>query len=209
MVNLPGRLGPALKRSLPSEYGVVSCRTWPPLREVEVAAVLAWSIAPASTAEAIRRSTAAPLLLLTATSESDRAMALRLGADLCLSPDSGPELVAAQLEALLRRVPARSSPKRATTAGRLRVDLDARRIYCGAEELALSPREFSLLAYLAGQPGVARRRYDILAAVWGSRFIGDSKTVDVHIAWLRQKLPRDAGVRLTTLRGVGYRLDTF
>jgi DNA-binding response OmpR family regulator len=209
MVNLPGRLGAALKRSLPSEYGVVGCRTWPPLREVEVAAVLAWTIAPASTTEAIRRSTAAPLLLLTATSESDQAMALRLGADLCMSPDAGPELVATQLEALLRRVPSRASQKSATTVGRLRVDLDARRVHCGDDELSLSPREFALLAYLAGHPGVVRRRFDILAAVWGSRFVGDSKTVDVHIAWLRQKLPPDAGVRVTTLRGVGYRLDAL
>jgi DNA-binding response OmpR family regulator len=73
--------------------------------------------------------------------------------------------------------------------------------------MELRPREFDLLVALARSAGRALRRHELLDLVWGPRFTGGVNTVDVHISWLRQKLPAAARVRITTLRGVGYRLD--
>jgi DNA-binding response OmpR family regulator len=72
----------------------------------------------------------------------------------------------------------------------------------------MTPREFDLLRVLMENVGVVLSRDRILAGAWGSRFVGEPKTVDVHVAWLRPKL-EGSGLRVTTLRGVGYRLDVL
>ena len=86
------------------------------------------------------------------------------------------------------------------------LDAEARRARIGLRELELSPREFDLLRVLSVNAGKALSRDRILGAAWQAGFVGEPKTVDVHIAWLRQKLD-GSGLRVTTLRGVGYRLD--
>ncbi len=156
----------------------------------------------------LRRSTAAPLLALCRDVSSDAAVALDAGADACLDRRSSPAHVVAQVRALLRReVAVTTREPAAVTIGAITLDSAARRAAAAGTEMKLSPREFDLLGFLTLRRGRAVRREELLAAVWGPRYMGATNTVDVHIAWLRQKLPEDCGVRITTLRGVGYRLD--
>lgn len=141
-----------------------------------------------------------PVLMLTArSSEVDRVGGLDAGADDYLTkPFSAPELVA-RLRALLRRLPAR----RQLQVGDLRIDLDGARVMRGDEELQLTRREFDLLAHLASDPGRVYTRTQLLDQVWGNDFVGTERTVDQHIAQLRQRLGDDL---IETLRGRGYRL---
>lgn len=184
-------------------------RVWPPDHpQGELGLILAHTTTPASLAMSIRRTSAVPLIIVSDAPPADRARAVDLGADICLRADEDPAVVEAHTMALLRRdVSGGPSAETRVRAGRLVLDFGSRRAMAGDLEITLSRREFDLLAHLMRRPGRAFRRHDLLAAVWGPRFVGESNTVDVHIAWLRQKLPVDAGVRLTTLRGIGYRLD--
>lgn len=154
----------------------------------------------------VRRVTAAPLLAMCGD-ERVAATCLAIGADAWLPEESALTLVAAQVEALLRR----RMPQRELTPieiGGLRVDPIGRRAVAQGRELQLTPREFDLLNVLVRHRGVALTRDRILASAWDAAFVGEPKTVDVHVAWLRQKLD-GSGVRITTLRGVGYRLDVL
>jgi two-component system, OmpR family, response regulator RegX3 len=89
--------------------------------------------------------------------------------------------------------------------GPLRVDVRARRVWLGDEQLALTAKEFDLLAYFAAEPGVVHRRTDILEQVWDAHWYGPTKTLDAHVAALRKKLgdPR----WIAAVRGVGFRLE--
>jgi DNA-binding response OmpR family regulator len=93
--------------------------------------------------------------------------------------------------------------------GRLRIDRAGRRAFVDDEEVRLAPKEWDLLAYLVHRPGRVFTREILLEQVWGYNYLGDRKTVDVHIRWLREKLARfgKLGLEITTVRGVGYRLD--
>jgi DNA-binding response OmpR family regulator len=94
------------------------------------------------------------------------------------------------------------------TAGKVLIDAAERRATLNGRQMELSPREFELLRVMAENRGKALSRDRILAAAWGPRFVGEPKTVDVHVAWLRQKLD-GSGLRVTTMRGLGYRLDVM
>ena len=155
---------------------------------------------------AVRRATAASLLIVGAD-EQVAATCLAIGADAWLPAGSAPNLVGAQVRALIRkRVTGR--PAAVVEVGRLRLDAGARRAEVEGNELQMTPREFDLLRVLVENMGVVLSRDRILAGAWGSRFVGEPKTVDVHVAWLRPKL-EGSGIRVTTLRGVGYRLDVL
>jgi len=155
---------------------------------------------------AVRRATAASLLIVGAD-ETVAATCLAIGADAWLPSGSGPALVCAQLRALIRkRTTGRSDPR--VEIGRLRLDVSARRVEVEGCDLQVTPREFDLLRVLMENAGVVLSRDRILAGAWGARFVGEPKTVDVHVAWLRPKL-EGSGIRVTTLRGVGYRLDVL
>jgi arsenate reductase len=155
---------------------------------------------------AVRRATAAPLLIVGAD-ERVAATCLAIGADAWLPSGSSWALVCAQVRALIRkRVTARLDA--IVEIGRLRFDAAARRVEVDGRELPMTPREFELLKVLVENRGVVLSRDRILAGAWGSRFVGEPKTVDVHVAWLRPKL-EGSGIRVTTLRGVGYRLDVL
>lgn len=155
---------------------------------------------------AVRRATGASVLVVGA-GEYVAATCLAIGADAWLPTGSSPALVCAQLRALMRsRVIRRAEA--VVEVGRLRLDAGARRAEVEGREIQMTPREFDLLRVLVENKGVALSRDRILAGAWGARFIGEPKTVDVHIAWLRPKLER-SGIRVTTLRGVGYRLDVL
>jgi DNA-binding response OmpR family regulator len=130
-----------------------------------------------------------------------------MGADAWLPQGVGLNVIAAQARAALK-APTRERAFAIIQAGRLRMDVAGRRVHLDGREVSLKPREFELLKVLLDNQGTALSRERILAGAWGTRFVGEPKTVDVHMAWLRPKLD-GSGVRVTTLRGVGYRLDVL
>jgi DNA-binding response OmpR family regulator len=158
---------------------------------------------------AVRRESQVPIILLTARgTETDKIIGLETGADdYIVKPFSLGEFLA-RVRAALRRVRS-PAPSTLLSSGDLRIDLLGRRCYLGEEELQLAPREFELLATLMRNRGAVLTRDLLLAAVWGDDYPGDSRTVDVHIRWLRQKIERDPSEpeRILTLRGVGYRFE--
>jgi two-component system OmpR family response regulator len=148
-----------------------------------------------------------PILILTAKDAvPDRVEGLRRGADDYLGkPFAFAELVA-RLEALTRR--ARPTPE-TLTAGELSVDVAARRASLSGQELPLSEKQFSLLAFLMRHAGRVVTRAMVLDEVFGYSFDPGTNIVDVHIGHLRQKIDGGGGAsRITTVRGVGYRLES-
>ncbi|GAC1337855.1 MAG: response regulator transcription factor [Candidatus Dormibacteria bacterium] len=162
----------------------------------------------------LRQETSTPILMLTAkSSETDKVVGLQIGADDYLTkPFSLPELLA-RVGALLRR--AGAPPGQPLSApevddfGGLRLDRPARTVQVGGVEVRLAPREFDLLSFLLAHTGRVQSREVLIRQVWGTRFFGENKTVDVHIRWLREKFERFERLpfRITTVFGVGYRLD--
>ncbi|MBE9478932.1 MAG: response regulator transcription factor [Chloroflexi bacterium] len=157
----------------------------------------------------LRKEGNVPIILLTARgTETDKIVGLESGADdYIVKPFSLGEFLA-RVRAALRR--GRSmAPSTDLVSGDLRLDLVSRRVYLMEEELQLAPREFELLATLMRNHGAVLTRELLLTQVWGDNFIGDSRTVDVHINWLRQKIEADPSSpeRIQTVRGVGYRFE--
>lgn len=149
-----------------------------------------------------------PILMLTARSnDMDKIVGLESGADdYVTKPFSTGELIA-RVRALLRR--SQSAQRAVLEAGNLQMDLIARRAQLGGEELRLTHKEFDLLAELIRNQGMVLSRDLLLEKIWGYDFLGDSRTVDVHIRWLRQKIEPEPSVpqRIVTVRGIGYRFD--
>jgi len=157
----------------------------------------------------LRKESQMPIILLTARGmETDKIIGLESGADdYIVKPFSLGEFMA-RVRAALRRG-AGMEPGTEVRAGELRLDLIARRAFRGEQELQLAPREFELLAILMRSPGVVLTRETLLSRVWGSDYLGDSRTVDVHIRWLREKIEPDPSHPqwIQTVRGVGYRFE--
>jgi DNA-binding response OmpR family regulator len=159
----------------------------------------------------LRQESDIPVIMLTARQdEIDRIAGLELGADDYIGkPFSLGELLA-RVRAILRRTDRRPSNNRQVLeAGSLRIDTGSRRAWVDGAEIALSQKEFDLLVYLVRNHGIALSRDVLLERVWGYDFIGDSRTVDVHIRWLREKIEPEPGKPLSiqTVRGVGYRFE--
>jgi DNA-binding response OmpR family regulator len=151
-----------------------------------------------------------PVVMLTALGEeSDRVLGLELGADdYVVKPFSPRELVLRVGSVLRRSRTAPAAVSESLTDGDLRLDLGARRGTLDGDELALTGREFDLLAFLLRNPGRAFTRAELLEAVWGWSF-GDQSTVTVHMRRLREKIEPDPARprRISTVWGVGYRYD--
>jgi DNA-binding response OmpR family regulator len=148
-----------------------------------------------------------PIIVISARAdEVDRVVGLEIGADDYVSKPFGVREVIARMRAVLRRVQPAVKPAEAESlsGGRLVIDRRARRVHVDGAELALSPKEFDLLAFLADAPGAALSREQIMEAVWDANWFGPTKTLDVHIGALRKKLGDAAAVE--TVRGVGFRL---
>ena len=157
-----------------------------------------------------RRESQVPIIMLTARgTETDRVVGLELGADdYVVKPFSSAE-VAARIRAVLRRaVPDRAVQQERVAIGGLAIDPATRSVTLDGEELALTRKEFDLLARLARDPGMVVSREDIMTDVWDENWFGSTKTLDVHIGFLRRKLRDDAAAPryLRTVRGVGFRL---
>ena len=152
-----------------------------------------------------------PILVLTArTSETDVVVGLDAGADDYVTKPFRLAELQARLRALLRRAAAsRPVPDDQMVAQDVRLDPAARRVWRGDEVLDLAPKEFDLLALLIRRAGTVVTREELAREVWGSRWMGGSKTIDVHVSSLRRKLGDDPGTPryLTTVRGVGLRFE--
>jgi two-component system, OmpR family, response regulator len=161
----------------------------------------------------LRQERDVPIIMLTAKeSELDKVVGLQLGADDYITKPFSLRELFARMTAVLRRTeqsPQARTEREEDRAGRLRIDRAGRRAFVDDQEVRLAPKEWELLAYLVHRPGRVFTREILLEQVWGYNYLGDRKTVDVHIRWLREKLGRfgQLGIEITTVRGVGYRLD--
>ncbi len=149
----------------------------------------------------------AVLILSARSQEIDRVVGLDAGADDYLAKPFGLAELLARLRALLRRTSVRAS---GASAGdhRLQVDVDAHRVYVGDHEVALTGKEFDVLAVLAANRDKVVSRSQLMSEVWSEAWYGSTKTLDVTIGRLRQKLEKAGPVeRVVTVRGVGFRLE--
>jgi len=159
----------------------------------------------------IRRETHVPILILTARgAEADKVAGLEIGADdYVTKPFSVRELMA-RVRALLRRSENAPAPDaEVVSSGDLTIDVRKRMVSRDGVGLALKPKEFELLSFFMRNTGKAFTRDQLLNQIWGYDFAGDTRTVDVHVRWLRQKIEDEPErpTRVITIRGVGYRFD--
>jgi len=160
----------------------------------------------------LRSESSVPIILLTARAEEiDRVIGLELGADdYVTKPFSMRELMA-RVKSVLRRsaVSDAELPERPIKIADIVIDSARHEVAVSGESVALTPKEFELLRFLAANPGMAFTRQTLLDRVWGAdAFVGD-KTVDVHVRWLREKIEPDPAAprRILTVRGVGYKFS--
>jgi DNA-binding response OmpR family regulator len=157
---------------------------------------------------AIRARSDVPIIMVTARGEeSDRVIGLELGADDYVVKPFGVRELIARIRAVTRRasgVGRAGADIEPLRSGSLEVDVRARRVSVDGREIALTAKEFELLAVLATDPGAVVTRKQLLEEVWETSWYGSTKTIDVHVASLRRKLG-DAGL-VETVRGVGFRL---
>jgi DNA-binding response OmpR family regulator len=157
----------------------------------------------------LRREMDLPVIILTArSSEVDKIIGLDSGADDYITKPFSLGEFLARVRAALRRNLKQTTSER-LTSGDLSLDLVARKVYKGEQEISLSFKEFDLLAELIRNRGIVLSRDLLLTKVWGYDYIGESRTVDVHIRWLREKIEEEPSrpSRITTIRSVGYRFE--
>jgi DNA-binding response OmpR family regulator len=165
-----------------------------------------------------------PILMLTArTDEVDKIVGLEVGADDYLTKPFNMRELTARVKALLRRVrlvraefqhAGNAAPRADFVAEQmvfdsLVIDLSRREVRLDGTPVHLKPKEFELLTFLARNRGMVLSRDLALERVWGWEYDGGSRTVDVHVRWLREKLERDPSnpTRIVTVRGIGYRFE--
>ena len=161
----------------------------------------------------LRKEMTVPILMLTAKNEEvDKIVGLEIGADDYMTkPFSMGELLA-RIRAMLRRAemvkPQPAGEQASLKIGELEIDVARHQVFCKSSPLDLTAKEFDLLVFLARNKGFVFSREQLLEKVWGYDYAGDTRTVDVHIRWLRQKIEDDPAKpkRLVTIRGTGYKL---
>jgi two-component system OmpR family response regulator len=165
----------------------------------------------------LRREMTVPILMLTAKSEEvDKVVGLEIGADDYMTKPFSMRELLARVRSMLRRadmvrkessIIAKSGA--IVTVGDLEIETDRHRVSRSGETVELAPKEFDLLAFLATNPGRVFSRDYLLERVWGYDYAGGTRTVDVHMRWLRKKLESDPASprHLITVRGVGYKFE--
>jgi DNA-binding response OmpR family regulator len=166
----------------------------------------------------LRREMNVPILMLTARDdEIDKVVGLEVGADDYMTKPFSMRELTARVKALLRRVrlireemavPAAAEAER-MIFGNLTLDLSRGEVRLSDRPVPLRPKEYELLVFLARNRGMAMSRDVILERVWGWDFAGGTRTVDVHVRWLREKIEGDPArpARIVTVRGIGYRFE--
>ncbi|MEZ0396515.1 MAG: response regulator transcription factor [Anaerolineales bacterium] len=168
----------------------------------------------------LRKEMNVPILMLTARDdEIDRVVGLEVGADDYLTKPFSMRELLARVKAQLRRtelvrqelgkIQASEEDHKRLTFGDLTIDLTRREVILAGRVLALKPQEYDLLVFFAEHKGQMLSREFILERVWGWEYTGNSRTVDVHVRWLRQKIEKDPAnpLRIVTVRGGGYRFE--
>ncbi|MEZ4864377.1 MAG: response regulator transcription factor [Caldilineaceae bacterium] len=161
----------------------------------------------------IRDHSGMPILMLTALGEEiDRVLGLELGADDYLTKPFSTRELLARIRAMLRRVELDRLPPNQNgqlVSGAVRIDLTTHRAYKNGQELTLRLKEFELLSLLMSHKGEVVTRATLFDQVWGTDWLGDTRTLDVHVRWLREKIEDDPGQPqlIQTVRGVGYRFN--
>lgn len=157
-----------------------------------------------------------PIIMLTAKGEEfDRVLGLELGADDYMTKPFSPRELVARMKAIFRRmqprggVPAEEEQKKQYEFHDLIINLERREVISGGEKVSLRPKEFDLLVCLAKSPGTVYTREQLLELVWGYDFLGDIRTVDVHVKNVRKKLNQPDRDYIHTVWGVGYKFEAF
>ncbi len=158
----------------------------------------------------IRKQSQVPIIMLTARDEvTDKVVGLELGADDYMTKPFHPQELVARAKALLRRARVEPDQPKVIRAGTVEIDVERHEVRSGAARIQLRPKEFDLLTLLARHPGRVFQRSELLDMVWGYDFPGYTRTVDVHVQQVREKLAA-AGVSepaIQTVWGVGYKLE--
>ncbi len=154
----------------------------------------------------LRKTSNVPVIILTARGDDiDKIVGLEVGADDYVTKPFNPRELVARVKAVLRRSQGQLEPSSVLEVGDVRLDPLRREVMVGSKPVQLRAKEFDLLAAFMRYQGVVLDRERLLSVVWGQDFYGDTRTIDVHVAWLREKLA-GAKARLQTVWGVGYKL---
>jgi two-component system OmpR family response regulator len=162
----------------------------------------------------LRKEITIPILMLTAkTEEVDKVVGLEIGADDYMTKPFSMRELLARIRSMLRRADMSkqqiASEQKTLKIGDLEIDIGRHQASHKGSRLDLTPKEYDLLVFLATNKGLVFSREQLLDKVWGYDYAGDTRTVDVHIRWLRQKIESDPAKpeRLVTVRGAGYKLE--
>jgi two-component system response regulator RegX3 len=159
----------------------------------------------------IRQTSAVPIIMVSAKdTEVDKVVGLELGADDYVTKPYSPRELVARIRAVLRRgIPEELDDGSALEAGRIRMDVERHLVTVDGERIQLPLKEFELLEYFLRNVGRVLTRGQLIDRVWGADYVGDTKTLDVHVKRLRSKIEADPAnpIVLTTVRGLGYKLD--
>jgi DNA-binding response OmpR family regulator len=154
----------------------------------------------------IRKTSNAPVIILTARDDDvDKIVGLEIGADDYMTKPFNPRELVARVKAVLRRSQGSMAPEQVLEVGDIRLDPLRREVSVGGKPVTLRAKEFDLLSAFMRYQGVVLDRERLLSLVWGQDFYGDTRTIDVHVAWLREKLT-GASAHVQTVWGVGYKL---
>jgi DNA-binding response OmpR family regulator len=160
----------------------------------------------------IRKTSRVPIIMLTARAEEvDKVLGLELGADDYLVKPFGMRELSARVRAALRRATEYVEPvTRLVVIGDVVIDPASHRVLARGEPVELTRKEYDLLEALMVQAGKVVKRNDLIDRVWQTDWVGDTRTLDVHIRWLREKIEADPSkpIYIQTVRGVGYRFAT-
>ena len=155
----------------------------------------------------LRKTSNVPIILLTARDDDiDRIVGLELGADDYVTKPFNPRELVARVKAVLRRASQEAPSQAVLEAGNLRLDTASREVTVQGKAVTLRAKEFDLLTAFLRHQGIVLDRERLLQIVWGNDYFGDTRTIDVHVAWLRDKLSKAKGVKIETVWGVGYKL---
>jgi DNA-binding response OmpR family regulator len=154
----------------------------------------------------LRKDTSIPIIMLTARGDDvDKVVGLELGADDYVTKPFNPRELVARVKAVLRRATSRAEVDATVDVGDVSIDPGRREVTISGKPVQMRAKEFDLLLALAQENGRVLSREQLLSRVWGYEYFGDSRTVDVHVTWVRDKLEGSCA-QVQTVRGVGYKL---